>query len=257
MNLKSLILIFASLLLVVACNNSDDGTPLPEGASLLLKKTITTFPDDDEPYIEYYNYDGNKLISVSDDDGDGINFIYENDMLTQIHYPEDAGYYTVLNYDDSDRLSSYIVYIGANSAYKFELTYNEDNTVTEKEYYGSQTSQTSLISEAILTINNGQIITKEYIDAAGSIEKITYNYDTNNGIYKNIAHIDVINLIADDFIYYIDSAENNLLKTIETYSDNTTEVIEECQYTYNSAGYPETATFYYGGDEETTQYIYE
>ncbi len=257
MTLKPTLLTMLLIITFFSCSDeSTNDDELPQENGLLLKERITDYGGGDIQ-TETFSYDeNNNLISILDSGGYKYEYVYENNLLIRINYTEPNGSiidYTVLEYNSNSELTSYTVFItSGNEGLRFDLTYNGDGTITEKEYSGNHDSQTSLISEDIITFNEGQILMETDTDF-----QATYEYDTQNGIYKNVSNIEVLNLINIDFSGYIDSAENNLLKVTE--NDNGTITIhEEYQYTYNSSNYPETATYYYDGDlDSTIEYIYE
>jgi len=256
MTLKHALIAFSLIFTFMSCDNDSnngDDNPIPE-SSILLKERIINY--DGDILTEVFSYDGNFLTSIIDSEGFKYEYIYDNDMLVRINSiapNQDITDYTLLEYNSSNKLASYTVYISSGTeGLKFDLTYNADGTITEKEYSGDHNAQTNLINETIITRNNGQTQTETTADFVTS-----YDYDTKNGIYKNIANIETLSLINIDFSGYIDSSENNLL-TETNNSSGTNSVFLAYQYTYNASNFPETATYYYDGAlESTIQYIYE
>ncbi len=254
MTLKHSLIAFALIITFFSCSSDSNDDTNPPQDNLLLVERITDYEGD--ILTEYFSYDGNKLTSILDSEGYKYEYIYENEVLNRINSTDSNGSlmdYSILEYNSSNQLSSYTVYItSGNEGLRFDLTYNANGTITEKEYIGDHNSQMSLIGENIITRNNGQTILEVDSDF-----EATFEYDTKNGIYKNIFKIETLNLINIDFSGYIDSAENNRLKATENDNGDVT-VLEEYQYTYNASNYPETATYYYDGElDSTIQYIYE
>lgn len=257
MTLKQLSLIIILAFFTFSCSSDDTPSDPPQNNSLLLKQRVTSYPDDNETMTENFVYDGNVLTSIVNSDGERVDYLYENNLLTRINHVASNGtieqYVVIGGYDQNTRLSSYTVYLQLNQAFKFELLYNSNGTITEKQYSGDHNSQTTLVRETMITMNNGHLAQEISNDGIN----YSFEYDTKNGIFKNITHIETLNLINDDFSGHIDSNLNNLVKINDTQNGNTT-VSEEFQYTYNSSDYPETATFYLEGTlEKTIQYIYE
>ena len=257
MTLKSSLI--TSLLIVTFFSCSSESTnndEQPQDNNLLLKQRITDNGNGDI-LTETFSYDGNKLISIIDNEGTKYEYLYENNVLNRINLSGPNGIiteYTTLEYNSNNQLISYTVYMTfGNEGLRFDLTYNSDGTITVKEYLGDHNVQNSLIGDDIITIANGQRISE-----SSQIENFqsTYEYDSNNSIYKNISNIDILNLIDIDFNGYIDSKNNNLLRWIEN-DNGTTYIFEEYTYTYNSSNYPETAVYQNQGDTETIQFIYE
>ncbi|WP_196887595.1 hypothetical protein [Aureivirga sp. CE67] len=255
----SFIVILLLLTFFSCSDDSDDVTEeneTPTETVLMLKERKTTYPDG-EIFTEYFSYDdADNLTSILDSDGYKYEYIYENNKLIRINSIAESGNmedYVLLEYDSENRLNSYTIYVSFdNVGLRVDLTYNPNGTITEKEYKGDHDSQTTLINEITITIDNNQITLRD-----GEDLDYTYEYDTKNGMYKNITNIEVLNLINIDFSGYIDCADNNILK-IKEEEDGTEIIYEEYQYTYNSDNYPETATFYIEGEiDSTIEYIYE
>ncbi|MDO6597538.1 hypothetical protein Q4512_11480 [Oceanihabitans sp. 2_MG-2023] len=222
---------------------------------LLLKEMIWTELDGTS-YTDTFSYDGNKLTSITEN-GDLVNtYIYESDVLTRINSYEDGSIldYVIPEYNADDELISYVVYItNGNEGLKFDLTYNTNGTITERKYSGDHVSQTSFLSETIITMENNQIIAESYDDGTDSV----YAYDTRNGMFKNISNLRTLNLINIDFSGYIDGGFNNLISLTEDVN-GTPVVYENYEYTYNSSNYPVSSNDYIEGDlDSTREYIYE
>ncbi len=258
MTLKSSLLTMLLITTFFSCSDeSTNNDELPQENSLLLKERITDYGGGDI-LTETFSYDvNNNLISILDSDGYKYEYVYENNLLIRINYTEPNGSiidYTILEYNANSQLTSYTVFItSGNEGLRFDLTYNGDGTINEKEYIGNHDIQNTLISDNIITITSGQRINES--SQTENFEAI-YEYDSNNGIYKNISNIEILNLVNIDFNGYIDSANNNLLKWIEN-DNGTSSTFEEYTYTYNSSNYPETAIYESQGDTESIQYIYE
>ncbi|WP_055443140.1 hypothetical protein [Lacinutrix himadriensis] len=223
-------------------------------SDLLLKQMIWT-ESDGTVYTDEFFYDGNKLTSVTENGELAVDYVYENDLLARINnYGFDGTLedYVETEYNASNQLIAYTVYItNGNEGLRFELAYNTDGTITEKEYSGDFVSQTSLISEEIITIGNNQVLEENNVDGYEGV----YTYDDKNGIYKNISNLQTLNLINVDFSRYVDGGQNNLLSLVE---DGNAVPFEEYVYTYNSSNYPETSMDYVEGVlDSNRQYIYE
>ena len=248
-------LAFATMLafIGVSCDNSDDSNDPPTNQDLLIKQIIHSNLVDSNLYIETYNYtDGNILTSIETSDNDTTTFYYENGLLDRI----DNGYENVkVYYDANNRMSEYIVqFTDEEGEHRHTFIYNSDGTITETHYINSPTP--SWVSTH--TINNGQI-TKSILESTSSdyFHVSDYIFDTQNGIFKNIAQIETMALIGIDFTGLIKSVGNNLLENIDT-EDGISTQYEAYTYTYNADGYPATAEYYFYGEfENHIEYIYE
>ena len=220
--------------------------------SLRLKKRITDYGD--EVVTEIFSYDGNRLTAIEGPEGAKYEYRYENEVLKAINYTvdEEVEYELTLSYDASNRIDSYIVLAENDEGFRFELSYNDDGSISQKEFHGDHNAQNSLSQEIILTLENDQV-TK----ITGDNFSATHAYDEQKGIYSSIDQIATLNSIDGDFSGYIDGGKNNLLKVTEN-DNGSASVFEEYTYTYNAAGYPESANYYnYGELDSTIQYVYE
>ncbi|WMI69042.1 hypothetical protein [Mangrovimonas sp. YM274] len=252
---KSLLaLTLAATLFSCSSDSSDSDSQIPQETGHL--KQITWTFTDGEIYSETLSYDGDKLISIEDSDGWKFKYIYENDMLIRINELNDSGIvttYTLLEYDVENRLSSYTAYISSISEeWGWDLTYNEDGTVSESSYEKSFNGSMLGEQESTIVLDNGQI-TGYYADGYN----FNYEYDSNNGIYKNISHIEILNLMDRSFQGYFESGLNNLTKITANYGGEGYDR-EVYEYSYNSNNYPATANYYWEGElDATIEYIYE
>ena len=259
MKITKFLTIFSLLLLFTSCSDDESTNNIDNNddtnTETLLRERITQY--DNETITEFFNYDSNKnLASIIDSDGFSYNYIYENNLLKRINYTDsDANIidYTNLNYDDTNNLINYVVYIPDNDeGLKFDLEYNSDQTITIKEYRGDLVNQNSLIGESTINLSN-----KQKVSEIGNDYSINYSYDNKNGIYKNISNIETLNLINIDFNGYIESGNNNIIRINEEENGNNI-IFDEYEYIYNNDNYPVSATYLYDGElDSTIQYIYE
>ena len=242
-----------ALFLMTSCSSDDSSDSVDNGStSVLLKKTIATDEDGYE-YTTNYNYDGNKLTSVTDSEGSKMNLFYENDLLVKIEYSENnvVNQRDLLTYDSNNKLATFnILDLDEDWAQKTLFTHNSNGTVSTVEYTGDLTEQTSLYGNGVITYNNGNIIDYTLTRPSESVESWTYTFDDKNSPLKNIASFDSFNL------GYQEGGINNITAYInvmygQTDSYNTT-------YTYNNDNYPLTSVENDGdGYTTTTQYFYE
>ncbi|MDO5980712.1 hypothetical protein [Flavivirga spongiicola] len=257
-------LLFALCMVLFSCSSeSTDNTNEPTNDSTLLKKTIET-DSDGEKLTTNYTYDGNKLTNVIYDDGSKNTYTYENDKLIredQFLEGELAAYIT-LEYNADKKVASFTEFWLEPSGieglvYKHVLTYNNDNTITNKVYRGDINSQTDLSVTQTITLD-GKNITEIKDDNAGEY-KLLYSYDNSNGIFKNIHAIEVLNLLSqNEFGAYINGNSNNVTSFIESSTSPNEFNKETFEYTYNNSGYPIAAKSYFDGElDGSIEYFYE
>ena len=243
---------------ILACGDTDGnlqmiidnlGDCILDSEMLLVREIVFT-DISGEVFTSAYSYQGNRLISITSSEGESTDYIYENDVLVRINETDANDNildFTELSYNTDGQLITYsTILIDADQGYRTELTYNSDGTITQETYIGNAQEQNELFETSVLTLLNGQIIQEADID--GTVQ-IIYNYDANNGIYKNISHIDVIHLLSFDFTALIGGKDNNLIEFIQDDGSGGTET-ELYTYTYNTLGYPVTAEYRFDGELE-------
>lgn len=240
-----------ALFLMTSCSSDDSSDSVDNGStSVLLKKTIATDEDGYE-YTTNYNYDGNKLTSVTDSEGSTMNLFYENDLLVKIEYSENnvVNQRDLLTYDSNNKLATFnVLDLDEDWAHKMLFTHNTNGTVSVEDYSGDLTEQNILYGNGVVTYNNNNITNYTVTSPGGYEVSWVYTFDSKNSPLKNIASFDSFNLA------YQEGGQNNILSTVnEAYDESATTT-----YTYNSDNYPVTSVEVEGdGYTTTTQYFYE
>lgn len=250
MKLKNVLplLIFTLIFNCSSDSDSNDDNPGGDPDTTLIKQIVYNSVNDD-PYTETFNYDGNRLLSITDvspasDEIDSATFEYENNRLSKISYFEDNTFLEsiTVSYDANNMLSNLEIILPevSNTPFNYSVTHNNDGTLT--------------IGESDYIVQNGNTI-----EERDSSRILSYQYDTKNSIYKNILDIETIILVNSRAEYGFDiyGASNNHTEVSDAQTSFPTD-IDRFEYTYNSNDYPNTAINYYN-DELTynIEYIYE
>ena len=222
--MKKLILILCIGLLLNSCS-SDNNSNNPVSTDVLLVKTIT----DDDGDIDFCNYNGNKLTSISNSTNNiVITFTYNGNLLIKFEAqgpdPTIAG--LIANYYYSNNiLTSYTT--GYDNLQNHTITYNSDGSVTElsdyrmeKRYY----SQGNCIKEEYYTTNFNNVMTLD--------ETRTISYDNKNSCFKSRAEWHgTLNSGPSSLI-------NNEIGSITKNASGVTTRVTNTVYEYNSQDYP-------------------
>ncbi|HEY6142442.1 MAG TPA: hypothetical protein VIV55_03305 [Flavobacterium sp.] len=196
----------------------------PSTSTVLLKKTITTYPDGAKT-VTNFNYDGIKLISITDDSGDGnVYFIYTGDLITKIEYKLPDGTLEQVDsftYNSNGKLASFVREITTVSEGTFidskeVYTYNTDGSISVKEESGSSSTGTiKFVDGEVSEITSTNSATHKYV------------YDAKNSPFKNVLGWDKISFYGGE----ADGILHNIISDTSTQSYDYT-------YTYNSDNYP-------------------
>lgn len=228
---KILSLIGALTLLLTSCSSDDSS----DSGLVLLKKTVITNSDGEKATINY-KYDGNKIVSATDDSGFfNLHYTYTGDLITKIDFKLPNGKSEQVNtftYTADGKLSTFlrVEYEDEDGeavlkGYKEVYTYNADGTISVKGYSGSDVSQTVASGTATIKFVNGEV--SEIISSNSPDHK--YTYDDKNNPTKNI--------LGMDKIAFVDGEGNGVKFNILT--DSADGVLwTNSTFTYNENGYP-------------------
>ncbi|WP_298553404.1 hypothetical protein [uncultured Algibacter sp.] len=237
-------------------NDKDDDEETTDNT--LLKKIVYNKGTIDE-YSETFSYDGNKLVSVDYGGGSFTDYLYENGNLVRVNSTIDGvvDAYTIITYNEDDKIGSYILHIIDNNTFRYEFTHNSNNTIKLDAYIGDLNSQTTLSRTNLISYDGKNIISQ--VNDDDDDYELIFEYDNKNGVFKNVEQMEVINLVSIDFGGLEGFTENIKERTDNDFVDIYKETYD---YTYNENGYPITAIykdFYDGELEEETliEYIYE
>jgi hypothetical protein len=250
LRMKKILCLFSALTLVLISScSSDDSSSSDSSGIVLLKKTIRT-DSDGLKITTNFTYDGNKLVSIVDNSGDGNTYYtYTNDLIIKEVYKLPDGTVEQINTYEYDTNKRLVVFVRSEPidelGTKHVYIYNADGTISIKDYIGDDKSQTVFNGEGKITFTNGEItsITTDY-----SPDK-AYTYDDKNNPMKNV--------IGLDKIAFEDSDASGIFHNIVSEKDTeSNEVVGTYVFTYNSDNYPVKSIDTEHGEKTTTEYFY-
>ena len=248
--MKKILCLFGALTFALtSCSSDDDSSGSPSSDLVLLKKTITTDSDGEKVTVTY-KYNGNKIVSITDSQGEFDRyFTYTGDLITKIEYKLPGGAVDQINtyeYDSNNRLITFIrVEPFDEWGSKEVYTYNNDGSVSIKSYSGDDKTQTVFDGDGKVIFTDGEVtkITTNYSPSR------SYIYDDKNNPMKNV--------LGFDKLAFEDSEASGILHNIVSEKDlDYDEVTATYVFTYNSAGYPTKSTESEEGEVATVEFFY-
>ncbi|GGE95691.1 hypothetical protein [Flavobacterium limi] len=228
------------LLIVILFSSYSFGQKIKNGTSsneakVLLKKAVCT--DSRGITTTFYNYIGNKIVSITNDRKDkNMFFTYTGDLITKIEtkFPdsEKTNFNTILEYDNKNRLkSAKRLFLHRNEGELSEYTYKLDGSIIETEYTGDLKIQKIKSEDTnIYYLKNKEIVKNEVGQFRSNVN--SYSFDDKNSPHKNILGFDKIKIILPTF----EGVEHNCLNYESSYGG---EIITlKSKITYNSDNYP-------------------
>lgn len=248
--MKKVFYTFALLAIsLMSCESSSDDEPIiPDTSSILPTKVDIVYSDGETETIEY-TYSNNTLIKEESSDGYYTDYIYENNLLTEINYydgPDDE-ILESYTYDSQERVSTITINIIGVGNYEYSQTYSADNSVITQSSITYPNTDPSTI-----TISDGNITNSTEVSYYTS----TNTYDNKNGIFKNVELREQLVTIDYENSNALNFTLNNLLS--ETIVENSTNQSENYSYTmtYTSFDYPRTVEENEDGDITMYTYTY-
>ncbi|WP_452225303.1 hypothetical protein [Lacinutrix chionoecetis] len=232
--------------------NGGDGDDNGDGDvtnTILPTQLVIQYANNDTETLSF-TYDGIKLIKQESTDGYYMDYIYNNDILSEINYYDTASGEEILEtygYDSQQRVANVSVNIVGVGVYDYTQTYSTDGTIMTQSSVTNPNASTYS-----MTFINGNI-TKS---SEESLYKTSYTYDDNNAAFKNILGKEHFLLIDYENNDATNFTLNNLLT--EATVDNNNNFISGTQYTYTytDLNYPKTVIENEDGDTTTYTYMY-
>lgn len=255
---KSLYLFCATLIALTSCSNNDDNESSKSASSILPKKVTVIYSDGDSS-VETILYDGNKIVSITEEDGSVTKYTYTGNVITKAEEIDEKGELdgtTEYIYTNGKLATSIEKNPGESYYYKAKYIHNADGTVSYDQFRGliSTGTEEEYGATGKYTIKEGNLIKLE-VSYYGSERAYVYEYDTKNNPFKNVLGF---NLLLQD----TDLSLNNLVKETGTSGSgaNTSTNTITYTYKYDANNYPtERVSSYQSGTSistKTTQYAY-
>ncbi len=273
------LLILSLCLAVFACSDSSDDSGKKEGDnsekiddnSILIKKVISTRIEDNKIFTSDFEYEENRLLSITEGD-DKTKFSYDNNnkVVKIENFRNDIlKEYIIIEYDSNNELTNFKqILLGIDTdgkpfdVYNHVVTDKNEKTISLDTFTGDLNAQNTFDYKITVSLSNNNISGIAFRESTEN--RWIYEYDDRNGILKNIHDIDIINLVTIETEYSFEfyGNKNNLLKLI-----NNDYVVSEdrYEYTYNDQEYPKSAKSYSSSSDGfvndkllfTVEYLYE
>lgn len=240
-------LLSAILLVLTSCSKDEEtsepveSSPEPN-SSVFVKKIIITHSAYD---IETFTckYDGNKIVSKSNDGGFVATYTYTGDLITKIEERSGNNFQSSTEYTYVEgKVVSKILKQNYGGTTSYTYTYNSNGTVSYIR------NRPEAINTGILTIVNGDIVKNEVFYNGLLSRTYTYEYDTKNNPFKNVLGFNLL-LETDEEMF----SPNNMTK------NGGGEPAFYYTYKYNENGFPtekKRSDVDSGSSDEFTQYFY-
>ncbi|MBF4516790.1 hypothetical protein IRZ71_10560 [Flavobacterium sp. ANB] len=231
---KILCLLSIILLSFSSCTNDDkESSNLQE--PIFVKETAVSI--NGKTYTQKMSYDGNRIQSITFQDGSKTNYIYTGDVITKVEDVDAQGkLFSIREY----KYVNGKIYSCLSADYDFGPQYknlvkyfhNEDGTVTYQKYNvnfitGEEEEEDPISGKFFF--KNGNIIKDEQYLNSVLESSLLYEYDTKNNNLKNI--------LGYNLLLKLESTVNNIIKTTSLYKTGYIGTVINV-YEYNSNGYP-------------------
>lgn len=247
-----LCLLSAVALVFVSCSKDDSS----DSSSSILVKKITEF-ENGSPITRTVQYNGNKVVSITEEDGSQRKFTYTGNQITKIEEFDVDGLAdgaVVYGYTNG-LMTSYVEKYDDLYNHKTKYTHNNDGTVSYEQFkVNIETGIEEKYGQTgTLTFRDGNLIKAERSYSNFNSVEI-YEYDAKNSPLKNVVGW---NLLLDD-----EPANNNITKRTYTSGsgDNIHTDISTYEYIYDVNNFPiEKLAKFPNGDSfstETVKYEY-
>lgn len=239
----NIIMLLIGVLILNSCSSNNETETQPVDL-ILVKKIIKTYSPNDVVILTY-RYDGNRIISESDDNGYVSNFTYTGNVITKIEERVNNVFQRSREYTYVDGKVAMLVkktnYDGTDS---YSYTYNSNGTVSYK-----RTRTGSVNTTGLLTISDGNIIKNERfssIQPSSSVANL-YGYDTKNNPFKNVLGFNLL-LDTDEVMF----SRNNMTQDGGAGDGS----LYNYTFKYDASGFPTERTPAYENSNELFQYFY-
>lgn len=246
------------VLFVVSCSSDSTSSSETSTDSILLKRAIQTRTDisGSEPVITNYTYNGNKLVRWDNNHDFLTKFFYTGDLISRVE-----SYFQAENepivfryfYNNSGQLAIFTrTDQVVDQGFKLLYTYNNNGTVSVREFSGNATTQTEEGQTSVYFLtNSGEIDHIETQEVSGTVIVKSYTYDAKNNPLKNV--------LGFDKLFFADTGFRHNVTSIITANDQGYDVAST--FTYNADDFPTAATqMVSDGSGSTTaaiEYFYE
>ena len=234
------LLFFLSFIILASCSSDSEADT---SSGLLIKKIVSV--SEGSSMETNFTYNGTKLNTIIVG-GIRIEHFYTGDNITKIKRYNGVSLEleTIYEYNNQGRVSSELTTFYLNDFLdKVVYTYNDNQTITFQEYFGSSNPPTNLGNTGTIEkTSNGEISQIATYNQSVFSGRQTNTYDAKNSIFKNITGYDKLPRQFAKF--------HNQLTTNSYNSANELESNSTFEYNYSSSNFPANCTqlFYQNGN---------
>ncbi len=228
---------FALLMILSGCSNDENGS-----SAVLLRKLVQT--SNGEDFTATYHYDGNRLDYIEIGQDEVIDYTYSGNLISEISYEDyDGEVYqrTLFYYENGLLVKNVTTRPFQDFVYEAEYFYNPDSTVDfttmSTNWDGSFTAGNP--GKYFFDTQGNLVRIEQYGQSGTSV--VQYGYDQHLNPFNNIEGM--------ARLMEFNSGPHNVI-SIDGTSPRTYE------YTYNSAGYPVSATVESSDGLQSVSYVY-
>ncbi len=241
---KILCLVSAIAFTFTSCSKDDNDSS--DSTSSILVKKITTTDNNGHSSSESYVYNGNKIVSMTEDNGSVTKYTYTGDLITKIEEFDMNGTLnltTDYNYINGKLDNSIDKHPAESYYYKTKYTHNEDGTISYDQFRGipATGAEEEYGATGKYTYKDGNVVKLE-VSYYGAEYSYIYEYDTQNNPFKNVLGY---NLLLDSD----NTSANNITKQTSTYEQVNT-------YKYDENNFPIEKITNFSTGNETVEYAY-
>lgn len=223
--------------LFIGCSDDDNGgggSTDTQDYIMLTEMRVFTGVNLDNETATFFTYDGRKLTSTSDSNGNSKEYSYDgSNRISKIESYLSNGSLNATEsflYDTQGRIIQNKIIAGVTGE-RHVFTYNNDNTVEVRSYTGSDQVQNDDEVIRLLTLTDGEMTIMDYTSV--DFPNVVYTYDDKFKPTRNILGFDKIAISISNA-----RDRKGVMKNVTSETDgvaNTTKT-----YTYDAAGYPLT-----------------
>ncbi|WP_309642639.1 hypothetical protein [Flavobacterium sp.] len=256
--MKKLSALVLLVLFAVSCSSSDsDATSNPTNTdSILLRRTIqTTSGSTDGAYINDFTYNGNKLNTITSNNGLIEKYFYTGDLITRMEWTVDNSGIPIVyvySYNNNGQLVNMTKTDNlVDQEFRIAYSYNSDGTITLNQYSRTDNSPEEFDNQNKYYMNgNNDIERIEDYNPSGTqiTQTTTFVYDTKNSPFKNI-------LGWSKLLFATGGSHTNVTSMVSSIEGTQTST-----YQYNINDFPIARSRSYSwnpGVTDTFEYIYE
>lgn len=241
---KIFYLLSITFLMLQSCSseedNTDDGNSPTDVSSAMFVKTIITKPINGDIDTSIITYDGNKIVSMENTDGDyayNIHFTYTGDLITKTE--QSNGEVVIYTYENNKVMTSTTIHPGENgttSEIKKVYTHNDDGTISyTTSYFDEKTNAETFLLPGKFTFNNNNLVKSEEFYNS-TIYTSAIEYDTKKNPFRNVLGLNLLPAEEPQII-----SSNNIIKWTSSQTVSGTMIefsITSYTYTYDENGLP-------------------